>query len=301
MKLPDFPVAVHTDSQMIDDAVLRWAETWLSNSDSEADWVILERCSVQKLNWFACYLFPMMEINKLDGIAKLFFCLFTLDDLLDLMDGEDAENFLEEMTNKKLEEGKFILSELGLPIDFCYAQVLEYFSDEDQKEEFKCIWSSYIAGLQWERKNRMESREPTLDEYQKLRPHSSGVYIAIHLLKGNMLDHTCDTRELESDIARYIYLSNDLVSVAKESGIGDLHNEVILLSHDYGLDVAARIVEGELIYLCKKIKQRGQLISQISEECKISVDSLFLLVGGCLFWSGESERYTDGEVQSQSS
>lgn len=293
MTLLDFPAALHVNTRVTDESVLSWAETWLVNSDNEKIWEVLERCRIQHLNWFTCYLFPQMEIEKLDGIAKLFFCLFTLDDLLDLMDSEEAESFMEEMSNNRLEEGKFILSELGLPIDICYAQVLGYFSDIDQKEGFKRIWNLYIAGLQWEMNNKRGKWKLTLENYQQMRPHSSGVYIAIELLRGDIHFYSHDTLELENDIARFICLSNDLISLSKEKAIGDLHNEVLLLSLTHGDEVAEKIVKGELSYLNKKIMKMSKVISQNSIENKIWVDSLLLLLGGCLYWSRESARYTD--------
>jgi hypothetical protein len=295
MSLLDFPAALHVNARDTDESVLSWAETWLITSDAETDWELLERCRIQHLNWFACYLFPQMEMKKLDGIAKLFFCLFTLDDLLDLMDGEDAESYLAEMTNNKLEEGKFILSELGLPIDICYAQVLEYFYDEDQKKGFQRVWDLHIAGLQWEMNNKRGKWRLTLEDYQHMRLHSSGVYIAIELLRGDILFYGDDTQELENDIARFICLSNDLISAPKERAIGDMHNEVLLLSQNHGEEVAEKMVKGELSYLYKKIMTSREVITQISLENKIWVDSLLLLLGGCLFWSRESKRYTDAD------
>lgn len=289
----NFHTALQINTRDTDESVLTWAKTWLVNDAGEIDLEMLERCRSQRLNWFACYLFPMMETNKLDGIAKLFFCLFILDDLLDLMDGEEAEDYLEEMTHSKLKEGRYLLSELGLPIDVCYEKVLEYFSDEDHKEGFKRIWNLYVAGLQWEINNKRGIWKLTLEDYQRMRPHSSGVYIAIELLRGDRGYYGYDTKELENDIARFICLSNDLVSASKEKEIKDMHNEVLLLSEVYGEEVAVKMVKGELAYLNKKIIKNSQLISEVSIEIKIWVDSLHLLLGGCLYWSSETERYSD--------
>lgn len=288
----DFPVSINKNSPRMDMQILRWAKTWLKNSDGDADLGILKRCSVQKLNWFTCYLFPQLENSRLYPIGELFFCLFILDDLLDLMDREDAENFLSEMSTDKLELNSSLLSSFGLPVDACYLQVLERFPEKVWKEEFRSIWNNYIKGLQWESNNRKENRTPTLDEYQTMRPHSSGAFIAIHMLNA-AFDRTNESKGLIIDVARYICLSNDLVSSAKEGAMGDIHNEVLLLSIEHGFEVAEKIVKGEISYLQKKIKNRGLLLRQTSEECKAWVDNLFLLVGGCLFWSWESDRYSE--------
>ncbi|PZX59348.1 hypothetical protein LV84_01379 [Algoriphagus ratkowskyi] len=290
MNFLNFPSALHVKTRYTDESVLKWAETWLVTSDGNPDWEIIERCRVQQLNWFTCYLFPGMELNKLERIAKLFFCLFILDDLLDLMDDEEAEGFLQEMAHDQLIEGKMILTGLGLPIDTCYLDILECFSQEALKDRFQRAWNLHIAGLEWEMKNRRGKWKLTLEDYQYMRPHSSGVYIAIELLRGDILFNS-DTMELENDIARFVCLSNDLVSAPKERAIGDMHNEVLLLSEEYGEEVAIEMVKGELSYLQKKIRTSSILISQVSMENKIWVDGLLLLLGGCLYWSAETERY----------
>ncbi|SFU19073.1 hypothetical protein SAMN04489724_0091 [Algoriphagus locisalis] len=288
-----FHTALQINTKDTDDSVLTWAETWLVNDAGEIDEEVLERFRSQRLNWFACYLFPMMETNKLDSIAKLFFCMFLLDDLLDLMEGEEAESLLEEMTQSELKQGKHLLSQLGLPIDVCYEKVLGYFSSDNQKARFNHVWDLYVAGLQWEINNKNGIWKLTLENYQEMRPHSSGVFIAIELLREDRGYYLFDTNELENDIARFICLSNDLISASKEYQIADRHNEVLLLSEAFGQEEAVNRVMGELAYLNKKIIKSSQLISSVSKENKSWVDSLLLLLGGCLYWSGETERYAD--------
>lgn len=246
MKRFHFPAALPVNTLEMDKSVLRWAQTCLVTGDGEPDWEVFDRCHEQKLYWLACYLFPRIEATKLEGIAKLFFCLLTLDDLLDLMDGEEAESLLAKMTVDKLEQGKFMVSGLGLALDTCYVHILEYFSDDDQKERFMHIWDLYIEGLLWEIKNKRGIWKLTLEDYQRMRPHSSGVYIVIELLRGNLPFYGNDTIELESDIARFIYLSNDLISASKEQSINDFNNEVLLISKGCGKEEAVKMVMGEL-------------------------------------------------------
>nr|WP_192348846.1 terpene synthase family protein [Algoriphagus sp. Y33] len=128
-----------------------------------------------------------------------------------------------------------------------------------------------------------------------MRPHSSGVYIAIHLLRREYGGHKGDSKELEDAIAGYIYLTNDLASSVKEQAIGDYHNEVLLLSIDHGMKGSEESVQGRLSYLYKKINDIGISIGKNSQEGARWVDGLFLLLGGCLFWSQESKRYSNGK------
>ncbi|WPR75235.1 terpene synthase family protein [Algoriphagus sp. NG3] len=296
MKPTDFPVAMHADSPLLNELVLAWANTWLDVVNDEADRKILQRSVAQKQNLFAGYLFPQMERHRLVSTANLFFCLFMIDDLLDVVKEEDEDSFLTYLSAGKLSLETTEMTFIGFPIDRCYQKIKEDYPGDDYKAGFESVWDNYIAGLRWERQNKRENRSPSLDEYRRMRPHSSGAYIAIHLLRGEYGRQADGSGELEEAIARYIYLTNDLVSSVKEQAIGDNHNEVLLLASDHGMEAGKKLVEGELSGLHRNIRDLGDAISKNSPEGAEWVDGLFLLLGGCLFWSQESMRYRDGNL-----
>ncbi|MCE7056819.1 terpene synthase family protein [Algoriphagus sp. AGSA1] len=296
MKPTDFHVAMHVDSPLLNELVLAWAITWLDVVRDDSDWEILQRSVAQKQNSFASYLFPQMERHRLISIANLFFCLFMVDDLLDILEEKNEDYFLKFLSAEELALDKTEMSTIGFPIDRCYIKVMENYADKGWKAGFESVWDNYIAGLRWERQNKRENRSPSLDEYRRMRPHSSGAYIAIHLLRGEYGRQADGSGELEEAIARYIYLANDLVSSVKEQAIGDNHNEVLLLAGDHGMKAGKKLVEGELLGLRQNIRDLGDAISKKSPEGARWVEGLFLLLGGCLFWSQESMRYRDGKL-----
>jgi len=282
----DFPQAINLHTSALDADVLRWAWTaGLFESASE-----LERCRIQKINWFAGHLFPTEDPGKLELIMRFFLCLFLLDDLLDTFSESDSLPFLKGLKDGTAKTEHPRLNALGDALIQSHNSLDDGISGRIWSQQWMEALGQYLTGLQWEVDNKSNNRMPKLEDYRMHRPASSGVYLAIHLLRSENHPDCCEADLLEDEIARFICLSNDLVSYDKEFAIGDFHNELIILKEYIGEEVqvwAAR----EIRFLQKRIIILGEQVGSKSDICQRWVESLFLMVGGCLSWSGETSRY----------
>ncbi|WP_026968018.1 terpene synthase family protein [Algoriphagus terrigena] len=283
-----FPSAFNPHCLALEPEILRWA--WNAGLFEEV--AELERCRLQRINSFPGFLFPSLPSDKLAPVMKFFLCLFLLDDLLDVELDVDKISYLEKLScPTDAEFGELTRTErLGKQLSSLHQDIGNRIIDTLDESEWEEAWEVYISGLQWEVKNKSEGKIPSLSEYRISRPYSSGVYLAIQLLRPAQFDESCMTLYLEMDIARFICLSNDLDSLEKEHDLNDFHNEVRLLQLTTEKDVLPWVAE-ELNSLRLKIFELAAMLSQNSESCGKWVSSLLHLVGGCMAWASGNLRY----------
>lgn len=291
MKNNKFPFRLNQSTDVLNRKILRWAWDKKLVVDAEE----LERFRIQKINSFSGFLFPDASEEELNNIMKLFLCLFLLDDLLDTDYEFNQLEFLKSLSES--DQAGFNLQtrlgKLGFELSLLSVQIDHDTVNHSCEQSWKEVWQFYLDGLKWEVLNKLNNTVPSLTEYQLMRPHASGVFLAIHLLKSNQVTEGCETQLLEQTIARFICLSNDLASWSKEEKINDFHNELLLLRMFYG-EKAFDILNMELGMLEKKIYSLSELLISRSEECRQWVDSLLHLVGGCIAWSNLTFRYEIG-------
>lgn len=281
-----FPAAINRNIQNLDTKVLRWAwSLGLFEAHAEVD-----RCRKQKINWFAGYLFPGEDPEKLELIMRFFLCLFLLDDLLDNHSEPESMEFLNELKYRIPHTKISRLRVLGITLLQTQHNLGKAGPNQNWEKEWMETWENYISGLHWEVENKFKNHMPLLEDYRVHRPYSSGVFLAIHLLRTKNHSTSCEAAILEHDIARLICLSNDLASYDKEFAIGDFNNELIILKGALGKKVQSWAIQ-EIRFIQKRIFALGNELVTKSETCRLWVESLFLLVGGCLAWSEETSRY----------
>ncbi|WP_111672706.1 terpene synthase family protein [Algoriphagus litoralis] len=281
-----FPSALHSSIRELDEEVLRWAwSAGLFESPAE-----LERCRIQKINWFAGYLFPGESAEKLRLTIRFFLCLFLLDDLLDQISESESFGFLRGLMLGSVQSEIPRLQNLGSELILTHELLGNSSSSAQWRKEWLDIWTFYISGLNWEVKNKTWGQKPDLEDYRYHRPSSSGVFLAIHLIRPDLATKVCEAELLEHAIARLICLSNDLASFEKELAIGDFHNELIILQPTMG-DQVKSWAAMEIRSIQKRIHILASSVASHSDSCRSWVESLFLLVGGCLAWSEETTRY----------
>lgn len=270
----------------LDVKVLKWA--WEANLfDNPAE---LERCRIQKINWFAGFLFPEENKERLEQIMKFFLGLFLLDDLLDIVHDTEMIDFLEALKIGDSFHSDFRIHCLGNELNQLYRKFEKQQRDSYLLEQWQTEWHEYLEALQWETRIKMQRVKPKLEEYRLMRPKSSGVYLAMILIKKGIDRRGCVSELLEISLARYIYLSNDLASYQKEKAIGDPHNEIILLMDSVG-DDALSMVQRELKSLREKFIPLTEMIGMNFNSCKKWNQRLLLLAGGCEAWTAETSRY----------
>ncbi len=271
---------------MLDREVLRWA--WAAGLfDSPAE---LERCRLQKVNWFASYLFPEEMPERLELIMKFFLCLFLLDDLLDIRMEAGMVDFLKGLKAGDPSTGDTRLNMLGSELLLLQQAIQQEKTFPGAKDEWNTLWLDYLEALQWEIQIKTKGQSPRLEEYKMYRPVASGSYLALHLLRKKNVGHRCGAELLEYTTARYICLSNDLVSYEKELAVGDTLNEVLILGKDMG-GTALSWVQQEINTLRKRIVLLADELGRQSDECKDWIRSLLLMAGGCGAWTAATSRY----------
>ena len=280
-----FPSALHTGVRVLDEKVLHWAwNTGLFEGPAE-----LERCRLHKINWFAGFLFPEEEAERLELIMKFFLGLFLLDDLLDITRNSAMMDFLEGMKTGNSMHDNSRIQILGTNLLQLHKVMESYYTDSSS-DRWCYSWLEYLQALQWEMRIKMEGIKPPLEEYRINRPKTSGVYLALLLIRQGKDVGGCISELLEFTMARYIYLSNDLASYTKELAIGDPHNEIILLMESMG-DIAVAWVQQEVRQLRKRILGLADQVGSNFESCSEWISRLLLLAGGCEAWTAETSRY----------
>lgn len=281
-----FPSALNTGTRVLDDKVLKWAwDAGLFESPAE-----LQRCRIQKINWFAGYLFPQEQPERLELIMKFFLGLFLLDDLLDIVIDSPMIDFLEGMKNGNSIHPNSRLHSLGSELLLLHRVIEEEYAFPFVREQWNSSWLDYLEALQWEIRIKIDGITPRLEEYRINRPKTSGVYLAILLIRQGKDMRGCISELLEFSMARYIYLSNDLASYTKELAIGDPHNEIIILMESMG-DAAVTWAQQEVKQLRKRILLLTEQVCMNFGTCEEWIHRLLLLAGGCEAWTAETSRY----------
>ncbi|MBN3581962.1 hypothetical protein JYB64_06145 [Algoriphagus aestuarii] len=302
--MKSYPIPVAISLQVI--PLERKTLDWLIHSNVLMDQNLLLQIEQQKFSWFAAYLFPEMDFLRLEKVMRFFDCLFLLDDLLDR---NKANVFMEALENlkdlKSLGYEVYIESNTQEKITSLFdhlgrlARHISSFGNEIWKRDFQEIWKDYLDAQIWEINNKFKKELPMLSEYQEKRLFSSGVFLALHLLKIDWPDQNCAVYWLERKAARIICLSNDIKSADKEKRAGDFHNELLLLQAQTGCsepavrDFTEKQVQGlfgqlfELMDLCEK-QEEGLPKNWIEE--------LLLLIGGCMYWSEEDTVRYAGSI-----
>ncbi|PZX49965.1 hypothetical protein LV84_04155 [Algoriphagus ratkowskyi] len=282
----EFPVAINLHCKTIDKKVLKWAwEAGLFESPAE-----LERCRLQKINWFASYLFPEQDQANLELITKFFLCLFLLDDLLDILIDKTMVVFLEGLKTGNPSYNNIRLQSLGRNLLLQHQDIQKEYDFLGGSEQWNKAWLEYLAALQWEIQTKIDNSPPTLEKYRLYRPKTSGVYLAILLIRQGKDMHSCISELLECSIARYICLSNDLASYRKELAIGDTHNEILILMESMG-NTAVSWTQSEVKELRKSILRLTEQLCTNFGTCDVWLRRLLLLAGGCEAWTAKTFRY----------
>lgn len=297
MENPHLQAALNIETKALDPLVLKWAfSTQIISSTAE-----LEKYNREKINYFAGYLFPELPARELEWIMKMFFWLFALDDQVDIAPRSECRTLIWALrTNRQLHCG------------YTYFHFFKTWEELKSTSPGKAIpawqagwdlnWSTFLNGLEWELNNKYFKSIPDLREYKYYRPHVSGVFLALHYLKLDMeFVPTCTSDLLESKIARWICLSNDLISADKEESGGDFHNELFLLSRIVSKREAKKQVEKEISLLHRHIHHLENEVLKNSPEYQVWISRLNLLMGGCAYWSNEVtvryEGYLNGIIK----
>lgn len=279
-----FPVALSIHLIQLEKKTLKWLENvhLLKKKNDIAE--IRE----QKIIRFAAYLFPEMEINRLEIVMRFFCCLFLLDDRLDHITPEEGLDWINCLCDEKTERR---FNPLIFEILKLNREMLRLSDKKKWRKGWIENWDFHLEGLLWELDNRCKRSTPDLRDYQIQRPFASGVFLALHLLRMEFFENSLIVQKLEWDVSRLIVLSNDLSSSEKEKSMGDFQNELLLLEVFIGSSQAKNRVENEIIRLHSQIIQVAERIRLEYPKMEKWLESIMLLLGGCHYWSEITARY----------
>lgn len=278
-----FQVAVNLYTKELDEEILKWAYSKKVIPSLKG----IQRFKREKVNYFAGYLFPQASSSNLEWIMKVFLWLFVFEELQEKSHPREFRVLLWVLMKKKRTQNPFLLEYM-----FDVWKELMEVSPGKQNDlwlsEWESNWHAFLQGIEWETNNRVNHRIPKLTDYRYYRPHLSGVFLALQFLKlDQRTDESCISDLLEFKIARWVCLSNDLLSAEKEKQDGDYHNELLILSESVPFGLALNYLELELTKLYRHIESIKSTISQQSLACRNWIESINLLMGGCIFWSNE--------------
>jgi 5-epi-alpha-selinene synthase len=166
---------------------------------------------------------------------------------------------------------------------------------------------SHFSATAWEATNRARDIVPDLDAYVRLRPLTAGLEIDDEMIEfagearlfGGAREHPT-VRRLTVASHRVVCWANDLISLEKELGRGDVHNLVMVLAHAEALglqeavDRAVQMHNAEVrifVSLSSRLPSFGMAVDRHLERY---VAVLRARMRGNLDWSRESARYRCG-------
>lgn len=309
-KMCPFPApGYHKDGDLVSSETREWFTT---HAKSQAPHVILEtvfKCSAGEL---AAKVYPpATSRSALRLISDFLLTTFIIDDLLDLMDDHQVQEF-EANFSKAFDLDSSPTDEplaVTLIRDW-WARVCLHTTAEGWKTRMISLIKEAIEYIKKQAENRVSGRLSSLDEYVHHRRLTSGVIPAAALIEfglgmelpDEVLSHPL-MRLILDCTNDFVYLSNDVFSYGKECKTSDTHNMLIVLQKKYGMDlqsVADHI--GFLAATAVKTFQdaRAKLPSfgpKLDKDVAAYCEGLEMWFIGQLDWSFICMRYLDDETR----
>ncbi|MBB6327842.1 hypothetical protein FHS59_003485 [Algoriphagus iocasae] len=283
MNLSVIPISLNIHTQEAETAAIDWG--W--NFGIVDDEHILKS---EKVLWLAGYALPDLDKFHLEEVTKFFFCLYTLDELLEDCTYEDAMEFFhrwEEYLFYQDFESPF--SSLWYALDNALEK-METFSDQEWRDTLWFYLDDYMQARRWEYCNVKEGIIPGMNLFIMQRSYSSGIYLASHFLKLNYPAEEYPILWVEQRVARIICLSSDLKAFQFHRKTQNNHNELVLRQLHTGVS-DAEIIRHALNSLSLLFKNLIEMIQELTNNNKSLTtwtDQLMLLLGGYLYWSEEN-------------
>jgi Terpene synthase family 2, C-terminal metal binding len=157
-------------------------------------------------------------------------------------------------------------------------------------------WESCLRTFVEEATHRHDHTVPTVAEAVLLRRHASCLYPFMNLLErvtGTELpddDAFEHLRATTADVAAYL---NDLYSLEREEGQGEIHNMVLILRrrHNLGRDEAIRAVRGRVHRLLRERDQLAGHLARAHPAAHRYLEGMRAIVDGVHLWTSGTRRY----------
>lgn len=283
MNLSLLPVCLNIHTPSSESAAIDWGYNYgLVDEEREL--------TTSKVLWFAGYALSGLTRTQLDEATKFFFCLHTLDELLQKCDYEEAMEFFYRWEEYLFyEEFDSPFSSLWYALD-AVLEAMEDFSDQVWLDSFWFYLDDYLQARRWEYYNRMQGIIPSMNLFTMQRAYGSGIYLAIHFLKLHFPAEEYPIEWVEQRIARIVCLSTDLKAFEYHQRTQDCQNELVLRQiHTGSSDI--QVCRHAINLITLLFDSFLEIIEEFKNENKTLAewaDHLLLLLGGCLYWSEEN-------------
>ena len=283
MNFPILPVSLNLHVLSAEDAAIEWGWDFGLVDDE----LVLKS---EKILWFAGYALPHLDKLQLEQVTKFFFCLHTLDEMLQKCGFEEAMEFFH-----RWEEYVFY-EDFDSPLSFVWyalddvLESMENFSDQEWLDSLWSYLDDYLQARRWEFNNARQGIIPGMNVFTMQHAYASGIYLAIHFLKLHFPAEEYPIEWVEQRIARIICLSSDLRGFEYHRKTQDTHNELVLRQIHTGISdaEACRHGTGLLSLLFDSLLEMTEEFRNENTSLAAWADNLLLLLGGCLYWSEEN-------------
>ncbi len=299
-----FPPALSDHTEQVQAHLNQWMQQRYLKTETA-----LKRFKAGKFAWTTGRAHPNAAFDDLLMVATWMSWLFMLDDWCDEAELGRQPDQLSALHNS-------LIAHMQYPRPICandspvIAGLSEIWSwmcahaPAGWSARFIQTFADYAGACRWEAHNRAEKRIPGLDEYLHMRRQTSALYIFFDLIEVadtvnlpvEVLEHPI-VRELKCMANDGVAWFNDIVSLEKELRSNDVHNLVIILQHEYGLDLQAAVDRaGDLFNerMFAYIALEAQVPSfgaGIDTELSRYLAGLRYWVRGNIDWSYETGRY----------
>lgn len=246
-----FPTAVFPDMEQVHQRTLEWAASFglLDSANSRS------RISTEKYTALVGLMLPYGTAERFQVVSDFTTMLFWHDDLCDdSAIGSDPER----MASGFRSAIDLLLDRAEPRPDVPLDRVLCDLRDRFERLAPDPVWMlRFVASMQdyfdaclWEAENRRRAAPPTSGSFVPIRPFAGALWVYLQFvdfLLGRPLPLTLradpDVQALQLITCNVVCWHNDIYSLQKELAAGDVHNLVLVLGHERGVDVeAARLL-----------------------------------------------------------
>lgn len=274
---------------------------WIERFDIIPNERLRQKVSAASFGVFMSNVHPDTSLNRTKIIADFATWLFLYDDRI------EECNDLDEIKKRHKRTLEIVIGAEVRDEDDALMKglhdIMKRIEKENPEEEWKARFIKDIALYcrythRWEAKNRLEKRVPTLEEYNKKRPYTSGTLIMFDLIefaeKITLTEEEFKSRPikmLRKDGTNMVIDENDGCSAEGECLRGDFHNTILILMKE-GYTVEAAMKKWHSSFL-KNIEhyKKYYYVDYESENVKKYNEGIMKWLSGHHFWAKQSPRY----------
>lgn len=304
-----FPARVNRYAEMAHRHTLEWVRRFGLVTDKNA----LRRLEASRFGWLAARAYPNAAAEELMLVSDWNTWLFIRDDQCDET-GIDKDPARLTAVHERLlgilmgrpcspEDGA-----LGKALDDLWSRMRAKATLSWEARFINSV-EEYFESSAWEANNRARGICPDVATYTKMRPYTGGLYTDIELIEiTEQITLPLEIRkhptieQLALMTNNVVCWSNDIISLTKELEQQDVHNLVIALRQDDGLELqeavdrAVEMYHAEVSNFIALEKRLPEFSSCHAQAVHRYLEVLRSWMRGNLDWAYESARYQTAQT-----